>query len=137
MKLSKWGKEVKKAMIDEEMTLKQLAEKTGYCSTTVSMVINGRYGKKNFTEIVTAINRALSLDELPEKPEMPSEEWLKSVRKAMIDKGINQVNQLAAQVGFNRDRVSLVLNGSYDKTVIAAINKLLDIPEESGSSDGN
>lgn len=137
MKLSKWGKEVKKAMIDEEMTLKQLAEKTGYCSTTVSMVINGRYGKKNFTEIVTAINRALSLDELPEKPEMPSEEWLKSVRKAMIDKGINQVNQLAAQVGFNRDRVSLVLNGSYDKTVIAAINKLLDIPEESGSLDGN
>ncbi len=137
MKLSKWGKEVKKAMIDEEMTLKQLAEKTGYCSTTVSMVINGRYGKKNFTEVVTAINKALSLNELPEKPEMPSDEWLKSVRKAMIDKGITQVNQLANQVGFNRDRVSLVINGSYDKAVIDAINKLLGTPDESDSLGGN
>lgn len=137
MKLSKWGKEVKKAMIDEEMTLKQLAEKTGYCSTTVSMVINGRYGKKNFTEVVTAINKALSLNELPEKPEMPSTEWLKAVRKAMIDKGITQVNQLANQVGFNRDRVSLVINGSYDKAVIDAINKLLGTPDESDSLGGN
>lgn len=137
MKLSKWGKEVKKAMIDEEMTLKQLAEKTGYCSTTISMVINGRYGKKNFTEVVTAINKALGLSELPEKPELPSEEWLKAVRKAMIDKGITQVNQLANQVGFNRDRVSLVINGSYDKAVIEAINKVLGTPDESESVGGN
>lgn len=137
MKLSKWSKEVRKAMIDEEMNLKQLADKTGYCSTTISMVINGRYGKKNFIKIVTEINHVLKLKELPERPQIPSEDWIKSVRKAMIDRGINQVNQLAALVGYNRDRVSLVINGSYDKAVIEAINQLLDISSEASVINSN
>lgn len=130
MKLSKWAKEVRKAMIDREMNLKELADKTGYCTTTLSMIINGRYGKKNFMKIVTEINQVLNLNELPEKPQMPSQDWIKLVRKAMIDREISQVNQLAAMIGYSRDRVSLVINGSYDKAVIEAINQLFDISSE-------
>ena len=40
---SQWGKAVKKAVIDHDMTLKQLAEKIGYSNATVSQVVNGRY----------------------------------------------------------------------------------------------
>ena len=39
---SQWGKAVKKAVIDHDMTLKQLAEKIGYSNATVSQVVNGR-----------------------------------------------------------------------------------------------
>lgn len=35
---SQWGKAVKKAVIDHDMTLKQLAEKIGYSNATVSQV---------------------------------------------------------------------------------------------------
>ncbi len=86
---------------------------------------------------MTEINHVLKLKELPERPQIPSEDWIKSVRKAMIDRGINQVNQLAALVGYNRDRVSLVINGSYDKAVIEAINQLLDISSEASIISSN
>ena len=36
---SQWGKAVKKAVIDHDMTLKQLAEKIGYSNATVSQVV--------------------------------------------------------------------------------------------------
>ena len=46
---SQWGKAVKKAVIDHDMTLKQLAEKIGYSNATVSQVVNGRYSNiQNF-----------------------------------------------------------------------------------------
>ena len=41
--MSQWSKNVRKAMIDKDMTFKQLAEQIGYSITTVSSVINGRY----------------------------------------------------------------------------------------------
>ena len=44
---SQWGKAVKKAVIDHDMTLKQLAEKIGYSNATVSQVVNGRYSNSS------------------------------------------------------------------------------------------
>ena len=44
---SQWGKAVKKAVIDHNMTLKQLAEKIGYSNATVSQVVNGRYSRRS------------------------------------------------------------------------------------------
>ena len=37
------AKEVKKAMIDEELSVRKLAEKTGFTTGHISGVINGRY----------------------------------------------------------------------------------------------
>jgi len=48
---SQWGKAVKKAVIDHDMTLKQLAEKIGYSNATVSQVVNGRYSNSSYKVI--------------------------------------------------------------------------------------
>lgn len=39
---SSWSKEVRKAMIDKDMDLKDLAELTGYTRQYLSMVISGK-----------------------------------------------------------------------------------------------
>ena len=53
---SQWGKAVKKAVIDHDMTLKQLAEKIGYSNATVSQVVNGRYSNSSYKVIAEKIN---------------------------------------------------------------------------------
>ena len=40
---SQWGKDVRKAVIDKDMTLKQLAESIGYSYAVVLSVISGKY----------------------------------------------------------------------------------------------
>lgn len=125
--LSQWGKDVKKAAIDKGMTIKEIAEKSGYNPITVSALINGRYTKADFTKIVTKVNEILGTKGFPPKPVTPSVEWQKAVRKAMVDKGM-LMNELARLTGFTRDRVSLVVNGhNLDNDVINAIINLLDI----------
>lgn len=42
---SQWGKDVRKAVIDKDMTLKQLAESIGYSYAVVLSVISGKYSK--------------------------------------------------------------------------------------------
>lgn len=128
--LSQWGKDVKKAAIDRGITIKQVANEAGYCVTTVSSLVNGRYAKANYAEIAQKINEVLGTTGLPPRPEVPSEEWCKSVRKAMVDRNM-LMNQLAKDTGFSRDRVSLVVNGHcMDGPVVDAINKLLNISKE-------
>ena len=56
---SQWGKAVKKAVIDHNMTLKQLAEKIGYSNATVSQVVNGRYSNSSYKMIAEKINKVL------------------------------------------------------------------------------
>ena len=56
---SQWGKAVKKAVIDHDMTLKQLAEKIGYSNATVSQVVNGRYSNSSYKVIAEKINEVL------------------------------------------------------------------------------
>ena len=52
---SQWGKAVKKAVIDHDMTLKQLAEKIGYSNATVSQVVNGSPSVPSTSLIFSAI----------------------------------------------------------------------------------
>lgn len=133
--LSQWGKEVKKALIENDMTLKQLASECGYCVTTVSALINGRWAKPNYKDVAEKINSILKTKGLPPRPEVPTEDWCKSVKKALIEKNMT-MNQLAEDVGFSRDRVSLTVNGHcMDKPVIKNINLLLHIEESVSSSD--
>lgn len=134
--LSQWGKDVKKAMIDKELTIKQVANETGHCVTTVSQLINGRYAKSNYIDIAEKINRVLGTEGLPPRPDTPSEEWCKSVRKALIDRDMS-ITDMAKDIGFTRDKVSLVLNGHYlDEPVIDAINRKLDINNQAHLSRG-
>lgn len=132
--LLQWGKDVKKALIDKGMTVKQVASEAGYCVTTVSSLINGRYAKANYAEIAGKINNVLGTTGLPPRPTVPSEEWCKEVRKALVDRNM-RMNQLAENVGFSRDRVSLVVNGHcLDEPVVKGINALLHISEPVVSS---
>lgn len=62
-KSSQWSKDVKKAVIDQDMTIKQLAETIGYSVATVSQVINGRYSKTTCKVIVEKINETLGMQE--------------------------------------------------------------------------
>lgn len=41
--MTQWDKDVKKAMIDKEYTIKLLAKEVGVCVTTVYTLINGWY----------------------------------------------------------------------------------------------
>lgn len=70
---SQWGKAVKKAVIDHDMTLKQLAEKIGYSNATVSQVVNGRYSNSSYKVIAEKINEVLGTEGLPERTETPSD----------------------------------------------------------------
>ena len=69
---SQWGKAVKKAVIDHDMTLKQLAEKIGYSNAAVSQVVNGRYSNSSYKVIAEKINEVLGTEGLPERTETPS-----------------------------------------------------------------
>lgn len=77
---SQWGKAVKKAVIDHDMTLKQLAEKIGYSNATVSQVVNGRYSNSSYKVIAEKINEVLGTEGLPERTETPSDEWCQTVK---------------------------------------------------------
>lgn len=77
---SQWGKAVKKAVIDHDMTLKQLAEKIGYSNAAVSQVVNGRYSNSSYKVIAEKINEVLGTEGLPERTETPSDEWCQTVK---------------------------------------------------------
>lgn len=107
---SQWGKAVKKAVIDHNMTLKQLAEKIGYSNATVSQVVNGRYSNSSYKMIAEKINKVLGTEGLPERTETPSDEWCQSVKIELVKQSMT-VNELAKQLDVSRDRLSLVING--------------------------
>ena len=62
---SQWSKDVRKSLIDKNMTFKQLAEYIGYSVGTVSSVINGRYSNASYQVIAEKINRVLGTEGLP------------------------------------------------------------------------
>lgn len=107
---SQWGKAVKKAVIDHDMTLKQLAEKIGYSNATVSQVVNGRYSNSSYKVIAEKINEVLGTEGLPERTETPSDEWCQTVKVELVKQSMT-VNELAKQLDVSRDRLSLVING--------------------------
>ena len=106
---SQWSKDVRKAAIDQDMTLKQLAERIGYSFTTVSAVINGRYSNASYQVIAEKINTVLGTKGLPERIDTPTDEWCQSVKIELLKKKMS-VNQLAEKLNVSRDRMSLVIN---------------------------
>lgn len=124
---SQWGKAVKKAVIDQNMTLKQLAEKIGYSNATVSQVVNGRYSNASYKVIAEKINEVLGTEGLPERTETPSDEWCQSVKIELLKQNMT-VNEMAKRLDVSRDRLSLVINGKMmNEAIVKGVNRLLGI----------
>lgn len=124
---SQWSKDVRKAAIDKDMTLKQLAESIGYSYTTVSSVINGRYSNASVQTIAEKINGVLGTKGMPERIDTPSDEWCQCVKIELLKKKMS-VNQLAEKAHVSRDRLSLVINGKMmNEDIVDAVNRLLNI----------
>lgn len=124
---SQWSKDVKKAAIDNDMTLKQLAERIGYSVATVSSVINGRYSNASYQAIAEKINEVLGTEGLPERIDTPSDEWCQTVKIELVKQKMS-VNLLAEKLNVSRDRLSLVINGKMmNEKIVEAVNSLLNI----------
>ena len=125
--ISEWCKEIRVALAKKETNLQNVAKKIGYSYTTVTALISGRVVKNNYLEIANKINEVLEVNVLPEKPQLPSDEWCGTVRAKLYVKKMN-INELCRSIGVNRDKVSLVLNGhALDWAVIEKINEKLKI----------
>lgn len=112
-KPSEWCKSVKKTMVDKGVSAQQLAKETGYCYSTVLMVINGRYssgGRRKIEDKIDSVLRAA--------PKLP--QWYADVKNAMHDKGIT-VQQLAEETGYAISTVSQTINGRYSRRSYQAI----------------
>lgn len=124
---SQWSKDVRKAVIDKDMTLKQLAESIGYSYAVVSSVINGRYSNASYQSIAEKINEKLGTTGLPERIETPSDDWCQAVKIELVKRKMS-VNQLAEKANVSRDRLSLVINGKMmNGDIVDAVNRLLNI----------
>nr|DAO43658.1 MAG TPA: repressor protein [Caudoviricetes sp.] len=124
---SQWSKDVRKAVIDNDMTLKQLAERIGYSVATVSSVINGRYSNASYQAIAEKINGVLGTEGLPERIDTPSDEWCQTVKIELVKQKMS-VNLLAEKLDVSRDRLSLVINGKMmNEKIVDAVNSLLNI----------
>lgn len=127
MKLSRWGKDVRIALINRNMSIKELSEALGLSYAVVSGVINGTYSNSTYKDIAEKINEALGTEGWPERVSTPSNAWCKAVKKALIDKDISLID-IASQLGVSRDTVSLIVNGKRrDDEIIDAINRKLGI----------
>lgn len=125
--ISEWCKEIRVALAKKETNLQNVAKKIEYSYTTVTALISGRVVKNNYLEIANKINEVLEVNVLPEKPQLPSDEWCGTVRAKLYVKKMN-INELSRSIGVNRDKVSLVLNGhALDWAVIEKINEKLKI----------
>lgn len=125
--ISEWCKEIRVALAKKETNLQNVAQEVGYSYTTITALISGRIVKKNYLDIAKKINEVLEVDVLPEKPQLPSVEWCGMVRAKLHMKEMN-ISELSKSIGFNRDKVSLVLNGyTLDWTVIEKVNEQLEI----------
>ena len=124
---SQWCKDVRKAVIDKDMTLKQLAENIGYSCTTVSSVINGRYSNASYQIIVDKINKVLGTKGMPERINTPSDEWCQCVKIELVKRKMS-VKQLAEKLEVSRDKLSLVINGRMmDEEIVDGVSSLLNI----------
>ncbi len=124
---SQWSKDVRKAAIDKDMPLKQLAENIGYSYAVVSSVINGRYSNASYKTIAEKINKELGTTGLPERVDTPSDEWCQAVKIELVKRKMS-VNQLAEKASVSRDRLSMVINGRMmNEQIVEKVNSLLNI----------
>lgn len=94
--ISEWCKEIRVALAKKETNLQNVAKKIGYSYTTVTALISGRVVKNNYLEIANKINEVLEVNVLPEKPQLPSDEWCGTVRAKLYVKkmNINECNRI-------------------------------------------
>jgi ribosome-binding protein aMBF1 (putative translation factor) len=124
---SQWSKDVRKAAIDKDMSLKQLAENIGYSYAVVSSVINGRYSNASYKAIAEKINKELGTTGLPERVDTPSDEWCQAVKIELVKRKMS-VNQLAEKASVTRDQLSMVINGRMmNEQIVEKVNSLLNI----------
>ena len=124
---SQWSKDVRKAVIDKDMSLKQLAENIGYSYAVVSSVINGRYSNASYQAIAEKINEELGTTGLSERVYTPSDEWCQAVKIELVKRNMS-VNQLAEKASVSRDRLSMVINGRMmNERIVEDVNRLLNI----------
>ena len=112
---SQWGKAVKKAVIDHDMTLKQLAEKIGYSNATVSQVVNGRYSNSSYKVIAEKINEVLGTEGLPERTETPSDEWCQTVKVELVKQSIPYLTKVVKENNSGDDTEDLFFLLSADE----------------------
>jgi len=125
--LSQWSKDVKKALIDRDMTMNDLAAKVGKSQAVISSVIGGRYSNSTYKDIVEQINKVLGTEGMPERVATPSDEWCCAVKVELVKRNMT-VNDLAEQSGVSRDRMSLVINGKMNnEKIVAKVVELLGI----------
>ncbi len=125
--LSEWGKEVKKALIDADMSIRDLADRVGLCDSVVSGLINGRYSNATVDDYVSRINEVLATEGKPVRTKTPHDEWSTDVKVALVKKHIT-VSRMANDIGETRDAVSLAINGkSRKESVIEKICKYLGV----------
>lgn len=74
--ISEWCKEIRVALARKEMNLQSVADEIGYSYTTITALISGRIVKDNYLDIAKKINEVLEVNVLPEKPQLPSDEWV-------------------------------------------------------------
>ncbi len=136
-KTSQWSKDVRKALIDKDMTLKQLAEIIGCSATTISTFINGRYSSASYQVIADKINKVLGTEGVPERIDTPSDEWCQSVKIELVKRKMN-ISELAKKLDVSRDRLSLIINGRMmNEKIVEDINNLLDIKLPVATSGDN
>lgn len=100
--ISEWCKEIRVALARKEMNLQSVADEIGYSYTTITALISGRIVKDNYLDIAKKINEVLEVNVLPEKPQLPSDEWCGAVRAKLYVKKMN-ISELSKSIGFNRD----------------------------------
>ncbi len=134
-KLPQWYGDVKNAMRDKGMSVRQLAEETGYSVSTVSQTINGRYANRNYQAIAGRINSVLGTEGMPERICTSLDEWCKSARIELIRKNMS-ISQLAESAGVTRDRMSYLLNGrKMDQQLVGTVSRLLGIALPEAASE--
>ena len=101
--ISEWCREIRVALARKEMNLQSVADEIGYSYTTITALISGRIVKDNYLDIAKKINEVLEVNVLPEKPQLPSDEWCGAVRAKLYVKKMN-ISELSKSIGFNRDK---------------------------------
>lgn len=99
--ISEWCKEIRVALARKEMNLQSVADEIGYSYTTITALISGRIVKDNYLDIAKKINEVLEVNVLPEKPQLPSDEWCGAVRAKLYDLPIDSNLGFAAIVPYN------------------------------------
>ena len=127
--MSEWTKEVEKALIDREMSHKDLGEVVGLHPAYLAGIISGRIISRAARG---RINGALGLEGFPAYVPVANEktsEWEKTVRKAVIDRDMSY-EQLASTIGLSRTYMAGVISCRVDSPKARKkINEFLGIDE--------